>query len=113
LKKSGTNQQAIDPSIDFQTLLEPIFKRNNVIKAIVFGSTARATRSKKSDLDLMIIMNSKKRFFDRYDDFYEVYDVVKGQSVDMLIYTPEEIERISGRNFIKKILSEGKTIYEH
>lgn len=61
----------------------------------------------------MIIMNSNKRFFDRYDDFYEVYDVVKGQSVDMLIYTPEEVERISGRNFIKKILSEGKTIYEH
>ena len=113
MKKSNIKDQTIDPLKDFQMLLSPIFKRNNVIKAVVFGSTARATRSKKSDLDLMIVVDSDKRFFDRYDDFDEVYDVIKGQSVDMLIYTPKELDRISGRNFIRQILSEGKTIYEH
>ena len=112
MKKSNINKLAIDLLKDFQALLAPIFKRNNVLKAVVFGSTARETRSKKSDLDLMIVMNSDKRFFDRYDDFLDVYDVIKGQSVDMLIYTPEELDRISDRNFIQKILCEGKTIYE-
>ena len=112
LKKSNINEEVVDPLMIFKTLLTPIFKRNNVLKAVVFGSTARATRSKKSDLDLMIVMKSDKRFFDRYDDFHDIYDAIKGQSVDMLIYTPEELDRISGRNFIQKILSEGKTIYE-
>lgn len=112
MKESNINKLPIDLLKDFQVLLVPIFKRNNVLKAVVFGSTARETRSKKSDLDLMIVMNSDKRFFDRYDDFHDVYDVIKGQSVDMLIYTPEELDRISDRNFIQKILSEGKTIYE-
>ena len=111
-KQNPHKKQTADSLKDFRTLLSPIFKRNDVIKAIIFGSTARQTRSKRSDLDLMIVMKSHKRFFDRYDDFYEVYEVIKGQSVDMLIYTPEELERISSRNFINKILSEGKTIYE-
>jgi hypothetical protein len=31
----------------------------------------------------------------------------------MLIYAPEEVDRISNRSFIKNILSEGKIIYEH
>jgi len=93
-------------------LLEPILRRNKVSKAILFGSAARGSSTRRSDLDLLIVMESDKRFFDRYEEFSEIHDLLKGTAVDMLLYTPQEMERISHRPFIRKILSEGKVIYE-
>ena len=93
--------------------LKPLFKKNNVEKAIVFGSSVRGTQTRKSDFDLLIVLETDKRFFDRYGDFEEILNLIKGSSVDMLIYSPEELENISHRKFIKTILSEGKIIYEH
>ena len=103
----------LQDSSKLQDILFPVFKRNNVIKALLFGSLAKGTGTKRSDVDLLILIDSDKRFFSRYDDFNDVYDLLKGKSVDMLIYTPEELDKISSRSFIKKILSEGKVIYEH
>ncbi|EFK96365.1 protein containing Nucleotidyltransferase domain [sediment metagenome] len=93
--------------------LKPLFKKKHVEKAIVFGSGARGTQTRKSDLDLLIVLATDKRFFDRYEDFAEIPDLIKGSSVDMLIYSPEELKNISHRKFIKMILAEGKIIYEH
>ncbi len=93
-------------------ILTPLFKRNKVIKAILFGSTARGTETKHSDIDLLILMKTDKRFFPRYDDFIDVHELLKENAVDMLIYTPDELEQMSNRAFIKNILSEGKVIYE-
>jgi predicted nucleotidyltransferase len=94
-------------------LLTPIFKAKGVLKAVLFGSIARGQQSRKSDIDLRIVTNTGKRFFDRYDDFSEIYDLIGGKGLDLLIYTPEELQRISHRKFIQSLLEEGKTIYEH
>jgi predicted nucleotidyltransferase len=83
-----------------------------VTKVVLFGSVSRASQTKKSDFDLMIITRTDKRFFERYDPFDIIHDIVKDRSVDLLIYTADELSRISHRPFIKKILSEGDTIYE-
>lgn len=96
-----------------QSSMEPIFRRNEVFKAVLFGSAVRDTETKRSDVDLMIVMETDKRFFDRYDAFDEIFELMRGTSVDLLIYTPQELENISHRPFIRKIISEGKTIYEH
>jgi predicted nucleotidyltransferase len=97
---------------EIRALLAPVFERNGVNKVILFGSFARGSETRRSDLDLMIVMETKNRFFDRYDAFEEVHKLMKGRAIDMLIYTPEELEAISHRRFIKNILTEGKTIYE-
>lgn len=94
-------------------LLRPIFSQKGVTKAVIFGSASRGSETRKSDLDLMIVVETKKRFFDRYDDFEQIYSIIKDRAVDILIYTPEELESISHRPFIMKILKEGQTIYEH
>ncbi|MDD5167743.1 MAG: nucleotidyltransferase domain-containing protein [Syntrophales bacterium] len=96
-----------------QSLMTPIFRRNDVSKAVLFGSAARGDETKKSDIDLMIVVETDKRFFDRYDAFDEISEIMKGTSVDLLIYTPQELENISHRPFIRKILAEGRIIYEH
>lgn len=96
-----------------QSSMAPIFRRNGVSRAVLFGSAARGDETKKSDIDLMIVMKTDKRFFDRYDAFDDISEIMKGSSVDLLIYTPQELESMSHRPFIRKILSEGKIIYEH
>ena len=53
-------------------LLAPLFKKNEVIKATMFGSTSKSSETKKSDLDLVIIKNTRNRFFDRYYEFAEI-----------------------------------------
>lgn len=92
--------------------LTPVFKKMNVHKAVLFGSAARGTDTQKSDLDLMIVYETTKRFFNRFEEFDEIHDIVNGMAVDLLIYTPEELKAISHRPFIKRILKEGSTIYE-
>ncbi|OGO62141.1 MAG: hypothetical protein A2032_07090 [Chloroflexi bacterium RBG_19FT_COMBO_49_13] len=96
-----------------QKKFHPIFKRYKVQKAIVFGSFARGEPSAHSDLDLILIQSTDKRFFDRYEGIQ--IDLVKAAGkypIDLLIYTPEELEAISHRYFIARALREGKVIYE-
>ena len=98
---------------DLSLRLRPIFKRHDVLSVIVFGSVARGEASRRSDLDLIIVRHTEKRFLDRYDDlFSEIVRAVPGMDVDALIYTPQELGRISGKPLIRTALTEGKVIYE-
>jgi predicted nucleotidyltransferase len=91
--------------------LESCLSAAGIEKAVLFGSFARGTQTRKSDIDLLIVKKTSKRFFDRYDDFKEVYRLLEDYDVEMFIYTPEEIERNENRSFIKRIFSEGILIY--
>lgn len=39
---------------EIQTILFPVFRRNNVKKAILFGSYGKQTACSKSDIDLLV-----------------------------------------------------------
>lgn len=90
----------------------PILHAKSVRLALVFGSYARGTQDRKSDLDLILVVETTKRFFDRYDDFMSILTDFPGLSVDLLIYTPQEWEAMADRTFIRQIRLEGKIIYE-
>lgn len=93
--------------------MEPIFEKYGILRAVVFGSLARGESTRRSDLDLMLVQETDKRFLDRYDGILsDITDVVRGRDVDLLIYTPEELESMSNRVFIKRILKDGTVIYE-
>ncbi len=80
-------------------------------KVILFGSYARGDVSRRSDMDFAVIMDTDKRFFDRYelcDELYDIFDT----GLDILPYTEEEFSRISHRSFIKTIIKEGVVVYE-
>lgn len=93
-------------------LLTPVFRQTGVEKAILFGSYARNTQDGRSDLDLILIKNTTKRFIRRFEEVEALFDILPGTAVDVLIYTPRELERISHRPFIRKALCEGIVIYE-
>jgi len=74
---------------------------------------ARGDDSPKSDLDLILVQDTEKRFIDRYDGIlYELSRAVSGRDVEVLIYTPQELKAINQRSFIKTALHEGIVIYE-
>lgn len=93
--------------------LRPIFEQHHIARAIVFGSLARGKASRRSDLDLIVVMDTDKRFLDRYDALLApIVRAVPERAVDLLIYTPEELVRLASRRFIATALREGKIIYE-
>ncbi len=91
----------------------PIFRRYGVKKAILFGSFAKGIQTHRSDVDLVLIQDTDKRYFERFEGILkDLYKVIRGRDIEIFIYTPEELSRISHRKFIQNILREGQVIYE-
>jgi len=82
-------------------------------KIILIGSYASGTPNEDSDLDLIIIKDSK---LPRPERTIQVRKLIFGSMVpiDLIVYTPEEIkESIDNQySFIFKALKTGKTLYE-
>ena len=81
-------------------------------KIILFGSMARGDADEYSDIDLIVIKETKQRFVRRLVEINAFIPLDIG--VDVLIYTPTELETMlaEGNPFIEKALEEGKVLYE-
>ena len=81
-------------------------------KIILFGSLATGEVGEWSDLDLVVVKQTKKKFFRRLD---EVLTLTRPRvGTDLLVYTPEEFERMcaSRRFFKEEIMAKGRVLYE-
>jgi uncharacterized protein len=105
------NMKAMMSIEEISKKLESLRQNKAILKVILFGSYARGEVSRKSDMDLVVIMDTDKRFFDRYEQCNELYDIFDA-GLDLLPYTQEEFSRISHRSFIKTIIEEGVVVYE-
>jgi len=81
-----------------------------VQKIILFGSTAWGTPGLTSDLDLLIIWDTPLDFLSRTTELYNYLQPCV--AVDMLVYTPDEVERMVDRPFIRKLVNEGRILYD-
>jgi len=81
-------------------------------KVVLFGSFARGDYHGLSDLDLLIIKETPKKFIDRIVDVLELCD--SAIPVEPLVYTPSEIERLlaEGNTFITEALKDGRLLYD-
>lgn len=83
-------------------------------KIILFGSYAYGNPTPDSDVDLLVIMETKARDVDRY---VAVSNLLYPRQfpVDILVKTPKEIEaekKKRGNFFLREILNKGKVLYE-
>lgn len=103
----------IDTYVEAQKLAQIIGKDYQPEKIILFCSIARGNPHPTSDIDLLIIKNSKKKAYRIKEVFEAVRSINRHHPMDPLVITPEELEeRISlGDYFIQRILKEGKIIY--
>jgi len=79
---------------------------------ILFGSYAGGRADENSDLDLLIIKETNEAIFERAAGIRKnLRDFIF--PMDILVYTPSEIEKDKGRKFtfIHDILKSGKLLY--
>lgn len=98
---------------ELKNILETLITKYNPEKIFLFGSLAEGKIHEWSDIDLVIIKDTNKRFMDRLKDVALMCDYNVG--VDFFVYTPAEIsDAINGENdFIRdEVLKKGKLLYE-
>lgn len=81
-------------------------------KIILFGSMARGDADEYSDIDLIVVKDTKQRFVRRLVEITAF--LPPDIAVDVLVYTPTELEAMlaEGNPFIEHALEEGKVLYE-
>jgi predicted nucleotidyltransferase len=89
-----------------------LYKKLNPVKIILFGSWCKEEEDKYSDVDIIVIYETKKRFLDRLKELYLIWDIPI--AFDILAYTPAEFKRMLKEEnpFIEKINREGEVIYK-
>lgn len=95
---------------ELERVTKMLRKDKDIKLLILFGSLARGDISAKSDIDMIIIKDTKKKFLDRLDEIYSI--LVPNVALDILVYTPEEFKSMKNRSFIRNAVKEGKKLYE-
>jgi predicted nucleotidyltransferase len=81
-----------------------------VERVILFGSFLRGRRDEMTDLDFVVVMRTELPFVRRLAD---VVDQVRPTvAADILVYTPEEFERMRGRGIVRQAVETGRAVYE-
>ena len=83
------------------------------LRVYLFGSCARGEEDEFSDLDIVVIMNTKVPFLERALLVCRHFPLELG-AVDLLVYTPEEWQTMqqNGNAFAEMVREEGRVIYE-
>jgi len=82
------------------------------LKAILFGSYARGTETRRSDVDAVFVEDTGQRFIERLDRYMNgIYDRL-GIPAEVFVYTPAEFAAMQGGVFMKRIVREGVVAYE-
>ena len=88
-------------------------RKYNPERIIIFGSYARGDSDEFSDIDIVVIKKTEKRFIERLIEVARHLDNDLGK-VDVSVYTKKEFKDMSkmGNPFIEKIKAEGRIIYQ-
>lgn len=91
---------------------QALIAKYNPEKIILFGSLANGRVSETTDIDLAIIKDTHKRYFDRIRDVIKLCDYDVG--IDFLVYNEEELkEALKINPFVRnEIIKKGKVLYE-
>jgi predicted nucleotidyltransferase len=88
-----------------------VLKTQDVEQVILFGSLMSGNVNSASDIDLLVVKQTDKRFLDRLDEMYSLLQPTV--ALDLLVYTPEEAEVLTYTNrFIGNIFEHGRVLYE-
>lgn len=102
-----------DLNKELKRITSIILRKYHPLKIILFGSFSAGQTHQWSDLDLVVIKDTEKRFPERIG---ELLSLTEPQvPTDFLVYTPKEFEEMAKFNyFIKEeVLKKGKIIYGH
>ncbi len=81
-----------------------------VERVILIGSAAQGRRDLFTDLDLVVVMRTDEPFPARAARLLP--KLALGVDTDLLVYTPEEFERMRDAPFLRNALEGGRILYE-
>jgi predicted nucleotidyltransferase len=93
---------------ELKKIIEKLRSDKSIRLILLFGSLAKGDVGSESDIDLIVVKETNKKFLDRLDEFYEDANM----AMDVLVYTPEEFRSLKNRRFIMNAVKEGKVLYE-
>ncbi len=95
----------------FTDIIQSIINNYAPQKIVLFGSYARGEAHEGSDIDLMLIKETSKRFIDRISDVIQLNKTLI--PLEPLIYSPLEFKtmKTEKRDLIMTIEEEGIEIY--
>ena len=96
-------------------IVKKLKKDYKPLKIILFGSHAYGQPKDDSDLDLLILKNTRRRPVDRFVNVKRIiYNPKWRIPVSPLVYTPKELENRlrMGDDFISEITKKGIVLYE-
>ena len=76
---------------------------------------ARGQISADSDIEIIVVRETNERFVERPTEILMMlYEKLRGWVIDVLVYTPEEYERMlaHGNFFLTRAVREGRIVYE-
>ena len=95
-------------------IVKVIEQRYRPESIILFGSHAYGTPTKESDIDLLIVKDTRKPFHERYAEVSGlIRDVRRGWAVSTFVVSPSELrDRLrAGDQFFKEVMSRGRRLY--
>ncbi len=95
---------------DLDDVVRQLSRMPEVQKVILFGSYAAGRRDLLTDLDILVVMDSPLDFVARNVELAR--RLRAGVALDLLAYTPQEMERMRDRPFLRHVLKTGKVLYE-
>jgi predicted nucleotidyltransferase len=103
----------VDALDRFLAELRPLLRKHRARTAYLVGSRARGTADEHSDIDVIIVVESDRPQVERFKDYLPAI-VASPVGVDLLIYTPEEFDRMRDeeRPFLVHALDGAKVIHE-
>lgn len=115
VKEKVTDWRVLRPAVTDALLADitrRVVEKFQPHKVVLFGSYAYGNPDIESDVDLLVVMDSSELMAHRMRRVSEVAEV-RFLPMDVLVYTPTEIEKrlALGDFFIIEILAKGKVLY--
>ncbi|WP_422445322.1 nucleotidyltransferase domain-containing protein [Thermoanaerobacterium sp. DL9XJH110] len=90
-----------------------LIEKYDPLKIILFGSLATGKTDEYSDIDLVVIKNTTKNFYDRLEETVDLLQ--ENVDTDIIIYTPEEAKELeeSDMFFREEVIKKGRVLYEY
>ena len=80
-------------------------------RIILFGSRARGEEDEHSDYDVIVIKRTSRSFVERLQEMVP-YIIAFSRPAEILVYTPEEFERMGEFGLGWSVKNEGVLLYE-
>jgi len=98
-------------NVEFSRMIDVIIERYKPKKITIFGSFVEGNINEWSDIDLVVIKDTDKSFYERLKEIVEIAE--PNIAVDIIVYTPQEEEELKDDLFYREeILKKGRIIYE-